>query len=132
MEFHGRDVKFLDDIVDLGSKSIGGRYMVLNFFMKYIYAQAYNKDYQQDIINRIKEKEAEYTGKMGKEEFAVILRYALSKFDDIFSVEKHEKFSEEDFLVLNNINWMLASRSVNSPLHSLFFKDGKLLDSISA
>lgn len=40
--------------------------MVFNFFMKYIYTQAYNKDYQQDIINRIKTKEAEYTDKMGK------------------------------------------------------------------
>lgn len=54
MEFHGRDVHLLDEIVYLGSKTTGGRYMVLNFFMKYIYAQAYNKDYQQSIINKVK------------------------------------------------------------------------------
>lgn len=42
-KFEGRDVQYLDEIVNLGSGSLEGRYIIFNFFMKYIYTMAYNK-----------------------------------------------------------------------------------------
>lgn len=46
----------LDKIIEIGSKSIEGRYTVLNFFTKYIYTMAYNKEYQKSIIDHVKSK----------------------------------------------------------------------------
>lgn len=99
--------------------------------MSFLYTKAYDsKNYQQGIIKHVESKKEQYEKLLGVEEYSLIHRYAHSKFDDNLHVEDFQSFQEDQLIIFNNYNWLMATRKHSSPLHSLFFKEGVKIDGI--
>jgi hypothetical protein len=57
----GSGLDLLDTIVQSGSASVGGRYTVLNFFMKFLYSSACDSEQKKKIATHMTTKQAQYT-----------------------------------------------------------------------